>query len=40
MNDVSCENVDGRDHHLARSKSADGYCPVGHWIDTEYDYHQ
>jgi len=38
VNDVSCENVDGRDHHLARSKSADGYCPVGHWIDTEYDY--
>ena len=38
VNDVSCENVDGRDHHLARSKSADGYCPVGHWIDTEYNY--
>ena len=38
VNDVSCENVDDRDHHLARSKSADGYCPVGHWIDTEYDY--
>jgi len=39
VNDVSCENVDDRDHHLARSKSADGYCPLGHWIDTEYDYH-
>jgi 2-keto-4-pentenoate hydratase/2-oxohepta-3-ene-1,7-dioic acid hydratase in catechol pathway len=38
VNDVSCENVEGRDHHLARSKSPDGYCPVGHWIDTEYDY--
>jgi len=38
VNDVSCENVDGRDHHLARSKSADGYCPIGHWIDTEYDF--
>ena len=38
VNDVSCENIDGRDHHLARSKSADGYCPVGHWIDTEYNY--
>ncbi len=38
INDVSCENVEGRDHHLARSKSADGYCPIGHWIDTEYDY--
>ena len=38
VNDVSCENIEGRDHHLARSKSADGYCPIGHWIDTEYDY--
>ena len=38
VNDVSCENVDDRDHHLARSKSADGYLPVGHWIDTEYDH--
>ena len=38
VNDVSCENIDDRDHHLARSKSADGYCPVGHWIDTQYDY--
>jgi len=38
VNDVSCENVDDRDHHLARSKSPDGYCPIGHWIDTDYDY--
>lgn len=37
-NDVSCDNVDGRDHHLARSKSADGFCPVGQYIDTNYDY--
>ena len=37
-NDVSCDNVDDRDHHLARSKSADGFCPLGHYIDTEYDY--
>ncbi len=36
-NDVSCDNVDNRDHHLARSKSADGFCPVGHYIDTAYD---
>jgi len=38
VNDISCENVDNRDHHLARSKSPDGYCPVGQWIDTEYNY--
>lgn len=38
VNDVSCENVDNRDHHLARSKSADGYCPIGSWIDTDYNY--
>lgn len=36
-NDVSCDNVDNRDHHLARSKSADGFCPLGHYIDTSYE---
>jgi len=35
-NDISCDNIDGRDHHLARSKSADGFCPVGSYIDTNY----
>lgn len=35
-NDVSADNVDGRDHHLARSKSADTFCPLGPWIDTDY----
>ena len=28
----------GRDHHLARSKSADGFCPVGKFIDLDYQY--
>ena len=37
-NDISCDNVDDRDHHLARSKSADGFCPVGEYIDTSYDF--
>jgi 2-keto-4-pentenoate hydratase/2-oxohepta-3-ene-1,7-dioic acid hydratase in catechol pathway len=37
-NDVSCDNVEGRDHHLARSKSADGFCPLGHYIDTDYEF--
>lgn len=36
-NDVSCDNVDERDHHLARSKSSDGFCPLGQYIDTDYD---
>jgi 2-keto-4-pentenoate hydratase/2-oxohepta-3-ene-1,7-dioic acid hydratase in catechol pathway len=37
-NDVSCDNVDDRDHHLARSKSADGFCPLGQYVDTDYDF--
>ena len=37
-NDISCSNVDNRDHHLARSKSADNFCPVGEYIDTTYDH--
>jgi 2-keto-4-pentenoate hydratase/2-oxohepta-3-ene-1,7-dioic acid hydratase in catechol pathway len=36
-NDVSCENVLGWDHHLARSKGADTFCVLGPWIDTTYD---
>ena len=36
-NDVSCENVFGWDHHLARSKGADTFCVLGPWIDTGYD---
>lgn len=36
-NDISAENVDGRDHHLPRSKGADTFCPLGPWIDTAYD---
>jgi len=35
-NDVSAENVQGRDHHLARSKAADTFCVLGPWIDTDY----
>lgn len=36
-NDVTVENVEGRDHHLARSKCPDGFCPLGPWIDTDFD---
>lgn len=36
-NDVTVENVERRDHHLARSKCPDNFCPIGPWIDTDYD---
>ena len=36
-NDVSAENVYGWDHHLARSKAIDTFCPLGPHIDTEFD---
>jgi 2-keto-4-pentenoate hydratase/2-oxohepta-3-ene-1,7-dioic acid hydratase in catechol pathway len=36
-NDVSADNIEGWDHHLARSKAADTFCPLGPWIDTEYE---
>ena len=36
-NDLTVENINSRDHHLARSKSADNFCPIGPWIDTEFD---
>lgn len=36
-NDVTVENVEGRDHHLARSKCPNGFCPLGPWIDTDFD---
>jgi len=35
-NDVSADNIEGWDHHLARSKAADTFCPLGPWIDTNY----
>ena len=35
-NDVTVENSGKRDHHLARSKAIDTFCPVGPWIETEY----
>lgn len=36
-NDTTVENVERRDHHLARSKCPDDFCAVGPWIDTEFD---
>jgi len=37
-NDVTAKNVDGLNHHLARSKAADTFCPLGYYIDTNYDF--
>ncbi len=36
-NDITAENIDNRDHHLARSKGIDAFCPIGPWIDTEFN---
>ncbi|MDF1795408.1 MAG: fumarylacetoacetate hydrolase family protein [Coxiellaceae bacterium] len=36
-NDVTVDNIEGRDHHLARSKCPDDFCPLGPWINTEFD---
>lgn len=35
-NDVTVENVLERDHHLARSKAIDTFCPIGPWVDTAF----
>lgn len=34
-NDVTISNIENRDHHLARSKNIDGFCPIGPWIETD-----
>lgn len=36
-NDVTATNVLGRDHHLARSKSLDTFCPMGPALVTDFD---
>lgn len=36
-NDVTAENVHGRDIHLARSKSFDTFCPCGPFLETDLD---
>ncbi len=36
-NDVTTQNVVGRDHHLARSKSLPSFCPIGDYLTTEFD---
>lgn len=34
-NDVTMDNILQRDHHLARSKGWDTFCPIGPFIETE-----
>lgn len=36
-NDVTCDNVQGRDNHLARSKSFDTWSPAGPVLVTDLD---
>lgn len=36
-NDVTTENIDDRDWHLARGKALDTYCPTGPHLVTEVD---
>lgn len=36
-NDVTTQNLYSRDHHLARSKSLPGFCPVGDFLTTGVD---
>ena len=33
-NDITMQNIDSRDHHLANSKGCDTFCPLGPWIVT------
>jgi len=35
-NDVTADNIHRWDHHLARSKGVDTFCPLGPWIDTKF----
>jgi len=36
-NDITAENINERDHHLARSKSIDTFAPIGPHIETDLD---
>lgn len=34
-NDVTTSNILDRDHHLARSKAWDTFCPIGPWVEND-----
>ena len=36
-NDVTARDLQRRDEQWTRSKSFDGFCPLGPWVETEFD---
>ena len=36
-NDLTMDNIYGRDHHLGRSKSLDNFCPISKYIHTNVE---
>lgn len=36
-NDVTARDLQGRDGQWTRGKGFDGFCPLGPWIETEFD---
>ncbi|MHB1845398.1 MAG: fumarylacetoacetate hydrolase family protein, partial [Deltaproteobacteria bacterium] len=37
VNDVTARDVQRAQGHFTRSKGADGFCPIGPWIETELE---
>lgn len=37
LNDVTARDIQRRDVQFARGKSFDTFCPIGPWIETEFD---
>ncbi len=38
VNDITAESPPGQDHHLLESKSRIGFCPMGKFIETEFEF--
>ena len=39
LNDVTARDLQFKESQWARSKGFDTFCPIGPWIETDYDYH-
>lgn len=39
-NDITASYNNGQDHHLALSKSLDGFCPIADFIDTKFTFNK
>ncbi len=39
-NDITASYNNGQDHHLALSKSLDGFCPIADFIDTKFNFNR